>query len=258
MSEEQKSRLELVEEIQLLKKELIRERARPLPQAGAGHRVLEAAVEASLSAMAMAEPTGEITYVNPAFMGMWGYNDRTDVLGRSIRSLAADPAMMEDVISTLNTGCGWVGEVDARNRDGSMLTVDMRACMVKDRNETPICMMASFLDVTENKEAEAERERLISELQDAIASIKTLKGLIPICSWCRKLRDDQGYWKRLEEYLSENTGAELTHGMCPECYEKYMSGKMDMGSNGHSSNGHNVNGGGAEEKKTKQEDGAEG
>ena len=79
-------------------------------------------------------------------------------------------------------------------------------------------------DVTERKLAEAERERLIAQLQAALAEVKRLSGLIPICSSCKKIRDDQGYWTRVEEYIQEHSEAEFTHGICPECKEKLYPG----------------------------------
>ncbi|HEY6837834.1 MAG TPA: response regulator [Geobacteraceae bacterium] len=72
----------------------------------------------------------------------------------------------------------------------------------------------------ERKEAEAERERLIAELQDAMAKIKMLQGLLPICASCKRIRDDKGYWNQIELYISEHSEAEFTHGICPECLEK--------------------------------------
>jgi hypothetical protein len=68
-----------------------------------------------------------------------------------------------------------------------------------------------------------ERERLIQELQETLAKVNTLSGLLPICAWCKKLRDDEGYWKSVEEYISAHTGAEFTHGMCPDCYDKVLA-----------------------------------
>jgi len=70
------------------------------------------------------------------------------------------------------------------------------------------------------KQAEVERERLIGELQGALAKVKTLKGLIPICSSCKKIRDDQGYWTQLETYLKEHSDAEFSHGLCLDCVRK--------------------------------------
>lgn len=66
-----------------------------------------------------------------------------------------------------------------------------------------------------------EEEALISELRHALGEVKTLRGFIPICASCKKIRDDQGYWNKLEAYLSEHTSAEFTHGLCPECVRKH-------------------------------------
>ena len=63
--------------------------------------------------------------------------------------------------------------------------------------------------------------RLIIELQEALATVKTLTGLIPICAWCKNIRDDEGYWQQVEQYIAKHSNAEFTHGMCPKCMEKY-------------------------------------
>lgn len=87
-----------------------------------------------------------------------------------------------------------------------------------------------MVEMSERMKMEVEREGLIIELQEAIAKIKTLDGLIPICAWCKKVRDDKGYWKRVEVYVKERSNADFTHGICPDClkkdnpelYEKYL------------------------------------
>ncbi len=68
-----------------------------------------------------------------------------------------------------------------------------------------------------------ERHKLLMELKMKMKEIKTLRGLIPMCAWCRKIRDDNGYWKKVEEYISEHTDAAFTHGMCEECGEKALA-----------------------------------
>jgi DNA-binding NtrC family response regulator len=65
-----------------------------------------------------------------------------------------------------------------------------------------------------------EREKLSSELRQAMARIKTLSGLLPICAACKKIRDDQGFWHQVEEYVRAHTDAEFTHGLCPKCADK--------------------------------------
>ncbi|TAK58541.1 MAG: response regulator [Bacteroidetes bacterium] len=72
----------------------------------------------------------------------------------------------------------------------------------------------------ERKRLELERERLLNELRDALDKVKTLSGLLPMCAWCKKVRDDDGYWHLVEEYLVRHTDAQLTHGICKECEEK--------------------------------------
>ncbi len=65
-----------------------------------------------------------------------------------------------------------------------------------------------------------ERKRIEGELREAIAQVKTLTGLLPMCANCKKIRDDNGYWSSVEKYISSHTQAEFTHGICPECLEK--------------------------------------
>jgi hypothetical protein len=88
-----------------------------------------------------------------------------------------------------------------------------------------LSVMALAAVVAERKQAERQRIKLIGELEQAITEIKTLRGLIPLCAWCKKIRDDRGYWQRLEDYLLANTAAEFTHGMCPECLFKELSSR---------------------------------
>jgi DNA-binding response OmpR family regulator len=69
------------------------------------------------------------------------------------------------------------------------------------------------------REKEGHQQILISQLEEALAEIKTLKGCIPICATCKKIRDDEGYWNQLEAYISKHTDATFTHGICPACLE---------------------------------------
>jgi DNA repair exonuclease SbcCD ATPase subunit len=87
-------------------------------------------------------------------------------------------------------------------------------------------------EIAERQRAEAEREQLIGQLQEALANIKTLRGLIPICAACKKIRDDTGYWNQLEGYLHTHTEAEFSHGICPECVRRLypdLADEMELG-----------------------------
>jgi DNA-binding NtrC family response regulator len=80
--------------------------------------------------------------------------------------------------------------------------------------------LAEVKEKKERKKAEAEREQIIVELQAALARVKTLSGLLPICAGCKKIRDDKGYWNQIEIYISSHTEAEFSHGLCPDCEKK--------------------------------------
>jgi DNA-binding response OmpR family regulator len=65
----------------------------------------------------------------------------------------------------------------------------------------------------------------VSELQQARGSVRTLSGLLPICAYCKRIRDDQDYWKQIEHYLSEHSNARFSHGICPDCMQKHLPEK---------------------------------
>ena len=73
-------------------------------------------------------------------------------------------------------------------------------------------------DVTERKQAEDDREALLQTLQAALQEVQTLRHFLPICSYCKRIRDDENYWQSVETYLSAHTNAQLSHGICPACY----------------------------------------
>jgi DNA-binding response OmpR family regulator len=73
------------------------------------------------------------------------------------------------------------------------------------------------------REKEREQQKLIAQLKEALAEIKTLKGFIPICASCKKIRDDEGYWNQLEAYITKHTDAIFSHGLCPDCAEQYRA-----------------------------------
>jgi FixJ family two-component response regulator len=76
------------------------------------------------------------------------------------------------------------------------------------------------LENNQRRQAEQEREKVICELTEALSEVKTLSGLLPICASCKKIRDDKGYWNQIEVYIRKHSGAEFSHGICPECARK--------------------------------------
>ncbi len=95
-----------------------------------------------------------------------------------------------------------------------------------DDDGNPIRRTGTHKDITDRKEVEFEREELISKLNNALKDVKTLGGLIPICSSCKKIRDDKGYWNRLESYFEQHSTALFSHSLCPVCMDD-IYGKDD-------------------------------
>jgi PAS domain S-box-containing protein len=82
-------------------------------------------------------------------------------------------------------------------------------------------------DVTDRKKAEAEREKMVTELQDATQEIRTLKRILPLCSYCNKIRDAEGHWERFEVYLGKHYQTDISHGICPDCARKHYPGLIN-------------------------------
>jgi FixJ family two-component response regulator len=91
--------------------------------------------------------------------------------------------------------------------------------MVKGEINAPL-LERSIRYAIARKHAAEEQERLIVELKDALAQIKTISGLIPICAGCKKIRDDKGFWQQLESYISRHSHAVFSHSLCPECVKR--------------------------------------
>ena len=90
--------------------------------------------------------------------------------------------------------------------------------LVKSQVNGPL-LVRSLRYAIERKRIEAERDRLILELQGALARVKLLSGMLPICAWCKKVRDDQNYWQEVECYVASHCEAQFTHGICPACMQ---------------------------------------
>lgn len=105
--------------------------------------------------------------------------------------------------------------------DGNEEFVEVHASPVFNAQGEIVQIIEYAIDITPRKRIEKERERLIVELRDALENIKTLRGIVPICSVCKKVRDDQGYWSQVERYISQHSQAEFSHTYCPKCLKEH-------------------------------------
>ncbi|MGH7254148.1 MAG: PAS domain S-box protein, partial [Nitrospirales bacterium] len=112
-------------------------------------------------------------------------------------------------------------------KDGRRIHVSLTVSPIKAADGGIIGVSKIARNITQRKAAEEERERLLGELREALDHIKTLRGMLPICASCKNVRNDQGYWDHIENYIQEHSEARVTHGICPECYRKLYPHLMD-------------------------------
>jgi YesN/AraC family two-component response regulator len=107
-------------------------------------------------------------------------------------------------------------------QNGMERQVELVISPIMDESGNVVQIIETCRDITERVKLQEDRERLILELQEALSKVKTLSGLLPICAWCKKIRDDKGYWDKLEEYIEKHSTAKFSHGICPDCMKEHF------------------------------------
>jgi PAS domain S-box-containing protein len=171
--------------------------------------------------------TGQIIDVNPFLTKMLGYSHK-DFIGRKLWEIGA----FEDIEASKVAFLELQSKGYVRYEDLPLETRDKRHIDVEFvSNSYPVnhnrVIQCNIRDITFRKQVEEERRKLIHDLQDALAKIRRLRGLLPICSSCKKIRDDKGYWNQLETYILEHSEAEFTHGLCPDCMKNLYGVSVD-------------------------------
>lgn len=160
-------------------------------------------------------------YINDKYLNRFGVH--TDAVKNGMPGKFVHPDDQDAVISYFNQCMQKRPKPDRLEirmvfPDGTILYADVSMVRVTYGGKDAVLVYAR--DITRRKNAEKERERHILELQRALAEVKTLSGLLPICSSCKKIRDDKGYWNRLELYIGKHSDAQFSHGLCPDCARK--------------------------------------
>ncbi|MEN8142058.1 MAG: PAS domain-containing protein [Thermodesulfobacteriota bacterium] len=146
--------------------------------------------------------------------------DSHDIIGKSVYDIApkeiADKYYEKD-LELFNTPGVQVYEYDMVNSAGEKRKVVFHKAAFLDKDGQVGGLIGTILDITEREKAAADKQRLINELQEALDKVKLLSGFIPICASCKKIRNDEGYWGQVEDYIREHSEAEFSHGICPDC-----------------------------------------
>lgn len=191
-----------------------------------------ALIEQVSDAITILEPDGMIRYISPQIERILGYAPE-DIEKTSIFDLvhpddraqiAADVAAWPS--APHEAPGSRPARFRARHKDGSWRHIEGTGRISFD-DSVVRGVVGSVRDVSERVAVEVERERLIAELTEALAQVRTLHGLLPICSACKRVRDDKGYWTQIESYLSQHSQTEFSHGICPSCakhlYPEYFA-----------------------------------
>ncbi len=180
------------------------------------------AVESTRNGIFIINTTRMIIYTNKSFITMFGYRSREDVIGTDAgvffeKHGVTDMSVIRPLIESYNNG---TENFSLKLKSGESISVEVSYSDITDYDQSVIGRLVTFIDITERVKLEDQKNQLIEELREANKTIKSLKGFIPICASCKKIRDDNGFWQEIEKYIREHSVAEFTHSICPECKKK--------------------------------------
>lgn len=192
---------------------------------------LAAIVESAEDAIISKNLDGVIQSWNPGAEKMFGYTAAEMINQPMLRLL---PKGCEDeeltILARLRGGeriCNFI--TTRRHKEGRLIRVSLTISPVRDDRGRIIGASKIARDVTPEFEQMIAQNALIDRLQNALAEIKALRGLLPICMHCKKIRDDQGFWQQMEAYFHAHTNVEFSHGLCPECLNRHYEGVDKFG-----------------------------
>jgi PAS domain S-box-containing protein len=194
--------------------------------AQASTSLLAAIVESSDDAIVSKTLDGIILSWNGGAERMFGYT-AAEMIGQRVSVLVPPDRQRElsGIHERIRRGEHVIRYETVRVRkDGSHIVVSVSVSPVKEASGQVIGASSIARDITLHKEEENERLQLIRELTNALQHVKALSGLLPICSCCKKIRDDRGYWQSVEVYVRNHSDAEFSHSICPDCFASQYPG----------------------------------
>jgi PAS domain S-box-containing protein len=171
-------------------------------------------------------PDCTLTFVNEAYCRYFR-KDYNELIGTTFLSLLpeTDRQPLLDHLATLSTEKPeGMTEHPVLHEDGKEHWQQWTDRVILDETGKIIEFQSVGRDITARKLAELDREHLVDELRRTLEKVHHLTGLLPICSGCKKIRDDEGYWHQVEQYISVHSDASFTHSLCPDCVHHFFPG----------------------------------
>jgi PAS domain S-box-containing protein len=153
--------------------------------------------------------------------------ERTRLIGRLFEQFVAGaerPILAALLGKIFTSSTKEACEVELLKAENSPRFIQIEGMIAPSAQE---CRLA-FIDISERKRLQEELSSKINQLETALAKVKLLEGIIPICGYCKKIRDDHEVWHELVEYVTEHSEAIFSHGICPQCLEKELSAPKDL------------------------------
>lgn len=168
---------------------------------------------------------GILLDVNPAGLAMLEFDEPGKAIGKPVVEMVA-PAHREQYLEisrrTFQEGSA-SGVFEIVGQRGTRRWMETHAVKLPKPESGKPVLLAVTRDVTDRKRLEAERDAQLAALTTALAEVRQLKEFLPICSYCKRIRDDQDYWQQVEKYIGDHTGSKFSHGICPECFARHFA-----------------------------------
>lgn len=210
----------LSEELHRLKTNMLTQRTESFAQFH-----LAAIVDSAEDAIISKNLDGVIQSWNPGAERMFGYT-REEIVGQPMMRLVPKGNEEEEltILARLRNGeriCNF--KTQHCHKDGRLVPVSLTISPIRDDEGRIMGASKIARDIKAERDAMLAQNALIDRLQNALSEIKTLRGLLPVCMHCKKIRDDHGFWQQMEAYFHAHTNVEFSHGLCPQCFEQHYA-----------------------------------
>jgi len=176
----------------------------------------DAVIRSMSDGVIVLDPWNRVADINPAAQRIIGQKRGEALDLEPARVLFAEP----DLIVRRRGGAEEVHSEIVLGEGEERRYYDLCITPLRDGRDRLVGQLIHLSDISEHRSADEEREKLVARLEEALAQVRALRGLLPVCASCKRIRDYAGRWRGMEEYVASHSNAEFSHGLCPECIKR--------------------------------------